>query len=219
MYEITEVGSMTPFSAGTGRVFFAIYYVNARSVPDAAFERAARTWRNNVRVQEGFRSDRDVFIEAAVTSEPDFKRAWSTIAMQAEANGMPVWAGNVLSHSSKGSSTDGLEFASVGGDGTITQSDVGSLAVLPWDPNGYLILSGCNTGLKGKRSWSPAKEFAVKQRVRTLGQAGYAYFSKVWSSYSETSPSDMRISLWAYSRGRNAALGGGGRMPGILYSP
>lgn len=174
MYEISELGSMTTLSAGSGRVFFSIYYANALTVPDAAFERAARTWRNSVQVHESFRQGRDVFIEAAVTSEPDFKRAWQGIANQARINNMPVWVGNVLSHSSKSGTTDGLEFASVGGDGTITQSDIASLERMPWDRK---------LRSYGGRSWAPAKEFAMKQRVRTLGQTGYAYFSKVWTTY------------------------------------
>lgn len=219
MYEISELGSMTTLSAGSGRVFFSVYYANALTVPDAAFERAARTWRNSVQVHESFRQGRDVFIEAAVTSEPDFKRAWKGIANQARINNMPVWVGNVLSHSSKSGTTDGLEFASVGGDGTITQSDIRSLDRMPWDRNGYLILSGCNSGLTGGRSWAPAKEFAMKQRVRTLGQTGYAYFSKVWTTYFETTPADPSIALWAYARGKNGALGNGERKPGAVFAP
>lgn len=218
MYEITEIASMTSPSAGTGRVFFCIYYVNSTTVPDAAFQRAARSWIAAVKTQEGFNSSRDIFMEHPVKTEPEFKTAWNGVASQATLNKMPVWAGNVLSHSSKDSGEDGLEFSAVAGDGTITQADIAGLAKMPC-PNGYLVLSGCNTGVTGTRTWAPSKEFAKAQKIRVLGQAGYAYFSKVWSSYSVTKSSDSNIALWAYKRGKNGATGNGSRMTGVISTP
>jgi hypothetical protein len=83
----------------------------------------------------------------------------------------------------------------------------------------FLILSGCNTGLINDRRWAPAHSFALGQGVPTVGQDGYAYFSNRWSSYNEKSAADSQICLWAYARGQNGFLGGGGRVSGIVYKP
>jgi hypothetical protein len=91
---------------------------------------------------------------------------------------------------------------------------------MPWNPDGYLILSGCNTGLLGaKRTWCPAMEFAQHQGVRTLGQTGYSYFSSNWGSHTTATPTHTNITLRAYKRGRNGALGSGLRMKGKVFVP
>jgi hypothetical protein len=193
--------------------------VNPVTAPDAAFTRAASTWRNSVRVSENFDGGKDIFVEQAVTKEPQFRAAWRGISDQAQFNEKVVWVGNIFSHASINSRDDGLEFGIVSGDGTITRGDIQHLAHMPWDSNGYLILSGCNTGVMGMRGWCPAQEFARSQRVRTLGQTGSASFSTSWNSYTEAQPTSRNIVLWAYAKGRNAVFGSGSRMPGIVYSP
>lgn len=149
MYETTELGFMTSVSADKGRVYFALYYEHPTLVADAAFKRAAATWRDAIGSIEGFRPGTDLFVEQGIRTEPQFRAAWNGIADQAALNQMPVWGGNIFSHASKDTRDDGLEFVSVQSDGTISQSDIKALNVMPWDQNGYLILSGCNTGLLG----------------------------------------------------------------------
>lgn len=219
MYETPEIGSMTPTAASTGRVFFCIYYLNPTLVPDAAFERAATTWQQAICQAEGFRPGSDIFMRHAVRTEPQFRAAWNLIATQATRYALPVWVGNVLSHASKDTRDDGLEFTSVRNDGTISHADIAKLTMLPWDNHGYLILSGCNTGLLGAhRAWCPAQRFAQTQRIRTVGQVGYAYFSARWNSYAPAH-GQSRVVLWAFRRGRNGRLSSGIRMQGRVFSP
>ena len=220
MYETPEMGSASPVSAETGRLFFTLYYEHPAMVPDAAFKRAAATWQKSISKLESFRVGIDLFVDQAVKTEPQFRNAWNGIANQAKVNNMPVWVGNVLSHASKDTSQDGLEFASVRSDGTISQPDIKALDAMPWDKSGYLILSGCNTGLLGaKRSWCPAQEFAQKQGVRTLGQTGYAYFSSNLDRYATATTGHTSIALWAYKRGKNGVVGSGSRMHGRVFGP
>ena len=116
--------------------------------------------------------------------------------------------------------SDGLEFESVRSDGTITQSDIRALGVMPWDPNGCLVLAGCNTGVTGStRLWCPAQEFALSQHVRTLGMTGFSSFSSNWNTFVKATTSHREIALWAYKKGRNGALGSGLRMPGRMFTP
>ncbi len=220
MYELTELPSATPVSTAR-RVFFCVYYQNSASDPDASFQRAARTWNREAKKQFSFREGVDIFIEQAVTTEPQFKNAWNGIAKQASYNGMKVSLGQLLTHASKDpNGGNGLEFMPVSGDGTITQADIAALAKMPWSSDAALILAGCNTGLTGSgRSWSPAAEFAKAQKVRTLGQSGYAYFSKVWASYTSQVKTDTNIALWAYQRGKNAPAGDGSRLKGVVIPP
>jgi hypothetical protein len=111
-----------------------------------------------------------------------------------------------------------LEFRpSPADDGTLSRTEISGLKVLPWHDDGALVLTGCNTGVVGKRGWCPASVFAARQKVRTLGQLGYAYFSKSWSSYETIGSFDKRICLWAFKRRRNGMLGDGARMAGRVY--
>ena len=71
----------------------------------------------------------------------------------------------------------------------------------------------------GRPRLDTAGEFASGQQVTTPGQVGYGYFSKVWDDYSETSPSDSPVALWAYRRGKNGALGNGNRIPARIFTP
>lgn len=180
MYSITELiaSRESPPLACLNyvRVFFSIYY----KVPDHAFKRAAETWKLICRQQEFFIPGYDQFIEKEVHTEEEFNIAWMQINIVALQCGGKVWAGNIFSHASKQEdSEDGLEFISGGlNDGTLKKTEIKGLVKLPWSEYGYLILSGCNTGLVNKRGWAPASAFAFKQGVPTLGQIGYAYFSK-----------------------------------------
>ena len=100
------------------------------------------------------------------------------------------------------------------------RAEIESLAPLNWHPTqGYLILSGCNSGLGGARGWSPAEFFARSQKVRTTGQTGYAYFSTSRDSYDEIDDSSTTVYLWAFKRKRNGFTGDGGRMEGVTFTP
>lgn len=220
MYYITElIGARTAppnVCFATPRIFFAIYY----QVADHAFKYAAETWVRVVKKQEYYIANHDEFYIKEVKSESEFKAAWNEVNAKALSRGGEVWAGNIFSHASKqDDSQDGLEFLSgVGNDGTLKKSEIDGLVKLPWSRFGYLILTGCNTGLVNERSWAPARAFAQRQGVPTLGQTGYAYFSTDWDTYKQKSPADKHICLWAYKRGKNGMFGDGKRMPGSVFT-
>ena len=201
-----------------GRIFFAIYYDPPDD--DDAFKRAATYWQKRLQIH-GEASAHDPFIMRPVTFERGFKLAWSHIAATAKNKGMEVAGGQIFSHASKQENgEDGLEFrgSSDPADGqTLKGEEIDQLEKLPWSTDGFLILSGCNTGLVKKRGWAPARRFAKAQGVATLGLPGYGYFSKKWERYKETTARDQEIYLWAYRRGRNSPLGGGHRMPGVVF--
>lgn len=197
-------------------LYFAIYYTS----DDNAFQRAAQTWRSNVRGRSDYDSSTDTVRLIEVSTEAQFTTAWESILQDGNRSGWKVAEGRILSHASKGDNQDGLEFMGGGGqDGTISQTEMSSLAKLNWSASGKLILHGCNTGVSGGRGWTPASVFAKAQGVPTTGQAGYAYFSKQWSTYDEIDAASTGIYLWAYRRRRNGWLGGGERMDGIVFRP
>lgn len=202
-----------------GCIFFAIYYDPPDD--DDAFKRAAVCWRKRLMI-EGVASAHDPFIMRAVTFERDFKLAWAHIAATARTRGMEVGGGQIFSHASKQENgEDGLEFrkSSDPADGqTLKGEEIDRLEGLPWSKDGFLILSGCNTGLTGDRGWSPARRFARAQGVTALGLPGYGYFSKSWDRYKETGARDQEIYLWAYRRGWNSPFGGGYRLPGVVFN-
>ena len=220
MYQISELTNNRPTLKSVcwakPRLFFSFYY----KVADNAFRNAATTWVKDVKQQENFSAQEgDFFFEQEIRSETDFKTAWNQLYSKAMEGGFQVWAGHLLTHASKQTNdNDGLEFQpGMDDDGTLKQVEISNLKKLPWSEYGYLLLTGCNTGLIGTRGWAPAKTFALNQGVLTLGQAGYGYFSTNWSSYNEIGPSDTNICLWAYRRGKNGAFGSGVRIPGIMY--
>ncbi|MFO1359392.1 hypothetical protein [Plasticicumulans sp.] len=220
MYNILELTARLPAppaaSAARQRLFFSIYY----RVADHAFKRAAATWKAAIGKQFAFDPINDIYLEQEVVTETQFKAAWDTIAVYALDHNCEVWAGHLLTHASKDTNDDGLEFKKDDGDdGTLKRHEIMALPILPWSKYGALILGGCNTGLSGKRGWTPAQVFAQQQRIITLGQTGYAYFSNAWNDYSESSPSDTSICLWAYARGKNGKLGNGNRLPGSIFLP
>ena len=195
-------------------LYFAIYY----EVPDGAFFRAAQTWESEI--LGGVCRPDTLLVEESARTETDFKNAWARIRDRANKTGMPVIQGQVFSHASKGESMDGLEFKpSDEDDGTLSQAEIMSLPVLPWAKDGLLTLAGCNSGLVGTRGWAPARVFALTQKVTTIGQSGYAYFSTSKDRYVKISPGSQTIYLWAYKRGQNGMLSFGGRMPGVSFDP
>ncbi len=216
MYTINEFPRQPITVCYRPRLFFSIYF----KVGDNAFKRAAESWRNVVKAQESF-AGYDHFVEREISTEFEFKTAWQEIYQKAINDNLIVWAGHLFTHSSKQTDgNDGLEFRRDDhDDGTLKRAEIAGLARLPWHTRGFLILAGCNSGIAGDRGWTPAGDFASGQQVTTLGQVGYGYFSKVWDDYSETSPSDSPIALWAYRRGKNGALGNGNRIPARIFTP
>jgi len=208
--------------AAATRLYFAIYY----AVPDNAFKRAAETWAAEVRARDPAARTPgrvEVMLES-VSTEADFKAAWQRIADRSHNGSTIAIEGHLLTHASKGSSEDGLEFRRGGGDdGTLTKEDIEDLPAVNWDSGeGRLTLAGCNTGLAEDRGWTPAEIFAKSQGVPTEGQTGYAYFSDSSSDYDEIDEdgtTSTTIYLWAFERGKNGAFGDGGRMPGRTFTP
>ncbi|MBN2441056.1 MAG: N-acetylmuramoyl-L-alanine amidase [Spirochaetales bacterium] len=200
-------------------LYFAIYY----EVPDDAFKRVAENWERQVNLYSHFRSEKDMIFKEGIRSETDFKNVWDSVNDKCIASGFVVREAILLTHASKssGSGTDGLEFKkSTSDDGTLHVREMVLLDRLPWhQEKGLLLLCGCNTGLMEKRGWSPAQIFAVDQKVKTIGQSGYAYFSQNRNSYVEIMSASTHIHLWAYRRGKNGTFGDGSRMDGIPYHP
>ena len=219
--DLTTRHASSPNNTDVKRMYFCIYY----KISDNAFKHAAFTWENYIKQQEKFNPKQDLFLNLEVISETHFKSAWTQICMRAKAENRVVCAGNLLTHASKQQSgTDGLEFKRIRNereDGTLNKAEIIGLPKLPWDKNSYLILSGCNTGIKGSRGWCPAEIFATYQNVNTLGQSGYAYFSSFWNEYKVRKANASQTYLWAYHHGKNAELAGfsstGKRIKAILY--
>jgi len=201
------------------RLFFALYY----RVKDHAFKRAAETWEKETRQAFGFVDTQDLFLSIEVFSESEFKAAWNRVQTESRARSAKIVQGQIFSHASKTGegAQNGLEFKKdTSEDGTIKKNEIESLAPLDWDSNqGYLILSGCNSGLAGNRNWTPAEVFARTQKVRTLGQSGYAYFSSSRDSYVEIDASSDVVYLWAFKRRRNGWSGSGQKMEGVTFTP
>ncbi|MBB4286055.1 hypothetical protein [Roseospira goensis] len=218
MYTITELTAATAPKRQdkTKYVFFALYY----TVADNAFQYAARTWLDAVKTQRSFKAGTDVEVMTAFKTEKDFKQGWEQVDKTCKTAAATVAAGAVFSHASKQEGGgDGLEFIPEGSDGTLIKTEIAVLPKLSWADGAYLLLASCNSGLSGQRGWSLSNQFAKRQGVVTLGQTGYAYFSKKWASYEEKGTSDTKIALWAYARGKNSPLGGGGRMLAQVSKP
>lgn len=196
------LGIATGQNNANGRLYFSIFY----KVKDDAFKSAALYWEQYVKRMEKFNPVQDVFLRFEVLTESEFKQAWLQVQGVAKAKRLQVAAANLLTHASKQSNgKDGLEFkGSASENGTLEVAEIRTLPRLPWAKNSYLILSGCNTGIVGTRGWCPAQVFSQTQKVHTLGQQGYAYFSKKWEQYVEKGAADTGIYLWAYKHRRNA---------------
>ena len=218
MYTLPEISARRVATKNTclrPRPFFAIYY----KTKDDAFKAASNTWANVARHTESFETSRDMLLQIEIASESDFKTAWTEVSRVALKQKLMVWCGHILTHASKQTDqNDGLEMKSdLGNDGTLRQFEICHLEKLPWAKEGYLLLDGCNTGLVGGRGWAPANDFALTQRVLTIGQAGYAYFSSSWNTYSEKSDNSSEVCLWAFRRGKNDAFGNGERVLGKSF--
>jgi hypothetical protein len=192
-----------------------IYYVNDKTVPDHAFERAAKSEASR------FESDYVEFIP--VTTKADFFQAWDGINQQARLNNAEVGFVGVFSHALKeeNDETDnGLEFArdSDGGENTLIRADILKLSVLPWKEGARLHLFSCNSGLTGERDWNPAQAFFQRQGVTTSGERGWSYFSKQRDTYKMTDEKDTQLYLHAYRRMRNDRLGDRIRILPKVYS-
>lgn len=220
MYEISELRRVRPAAMACTirpRLFFALYY----RVEDDAFRHAARTWLDDMKQQEGYSlADDELFLE--IGTEKDLRFAWCMVNARAAAGGTTVTAGAIFSHASwQSDGRDGLEFqATIDHDGTLMCAEIPCLPILPWAEDGYLVLTGCNTGNARSRDWSPAELFARHQRVTTLGQTGFSYFSKSWGTHSRNwLPASKHIALWAYRRKHNDEDGDGARMEGAIFKP
>lgn len=186
-----------------------------------SFRRAAETWLDEVRAATPNTSD-ILFMESKAKTETEMESAWHSVAQVARMHGRSVIRGQIFPHASKGDIKDGLEFAkSYQDDGTITRGEIVKLEKLPWTTDGLLILSGCNSGLVGARGWAPSGVFAESQRVKTTGQAGFAYFSENKDSYIEIDQSKTKSSivyLWPYKRRRNSSwFGDGHKIEGVTF--
>lgn len=209
---------------------FTIYY----RVADKAFARAAETWKKEILTDPALIKNHggipaSNFLMQEVYTERSFMEAWNAIRLAVIMRKGTILRGNILSHASKGGADTGLEFHA--GDTlendttptTLDRSELEKLSVLPWEPNdGLLVLSGCNTGLMKERGWAPAQVLARKQKVPTVGQSGYAYFSREKDYYREWGSDAANVYLWAYERGRNTGtlgIGSGKRMDPVRYTP
>jgi hypothetical protein len=220
MYEISELRRVRPAAMACTiqpRLFFALYY----RVEDDAFRHAARTWLDDMKQQEGYSlADDELFLE--ITTEKDFRFAWCMVSARASEGGTKVMAGAIFSHATlQSDGRDGLELgANLDHDGTLKRDEIPCLPVLPWAKDGYLVLTGCNTGNAQARDWSPAELFARHQRVMTLGQTGFSTFSKSWCTHRRNwLPAREHIALWAYRRTDNDEEGDGARMEGAIFRP
>lgn len=210
-------------SAGSGKscLVFAIYYRKPKD--DMAFQRAAKTWCDEM--LEDFPGAKVRIRLARAHSVKDFLIEWAKIHAIADAGKTEILAGNLLTHADKFGTTPGLEFGRDGGDpdSTLDDVDIAKLPRLPWTKFGLLVLSGCGTGLpmRGAKE-SMARRFAQTQRVNTVGQRGFASFSRRWGHYGETSASTEKMYLWAYRGKKNVeqlplphtTIPTGGRIPG-----
>lgn len=206
------------------RLYFALFD-NRPKGNDQAFQRAANTWAKSVPGAHDHGPEIR-FRMLGFGVEADFIRAWKRLLDELEEAGpeAAVVEGHIFSHASKGDEVDGLEFV-VHPSETLSRQEIERLPRLPWDSEGSLVLHGCNTGLVGEqRGWCPASAFASSQRVRTLGQAGFSFFSAVPDEYQRITRETPAVYLWAYHHSHNAPgignkarIGTGRRIDGVWF--
>lgn len=195
--------------AGAPGAVFALYYDN---VADRAFERAADTFLR----QASRWFPAAVPLKYGATSVAELLRAWDRVAAEAGGAAARILCGALFTHASMGGpypggGEGGIEMAGLDRlsrtcptDITIENAQIGRMTQLPWAPNAFLLLCGCNTGIAAAAGHAPvAQTFALRQGVRTIGQMGFSSFSMRWAYYRRTDPSTREICLWAYARGRN----------------
>jgi hypothetical protein len=198
-------------------MYFAIYYDDH----EKAFERAASTWKSEVEKRSTYRKKKDKILLYRIKTESSFTEIWNYIYDLSKR--MPVKEGQLLVHASYDNdpkTKDGLEFkADTINDGTLTKQEIGLLPKLYWIKNeGVLYITGCNTSIaRDNPPWSPAEEFCKSQGVTTVGQSGYAYFSKVKSKYIRIDNTSQDVYLWAFMRGKNGILGNGSKIDGHTF--
>lgn len=203
------------------KVYFVMYYDRKETDPSKAFERAAKTWANDVKEKTGWNDECDVVITKKFTKEQDFTTAWKEIdaAVKDRKKNRPkdckckeedflIEGGVVFSHAT----ATGLEFP----NGTLGRQDIRELPKLDWATTGQLSLQGCNTA-------SVAGSFCGSQVITTLGQIGYAYFSESPTKYVQIDKkgrgTSTAVYLNAYKRGRNSWFGSGDVLPPQVVKP
>lgn len=188
-----------------GNLYFAIYYQES----DDAFKKVAETWRKEMNLSQSCTATK-CYLEIEVKTEPQFKKAWSTIYDKAISGHYKVLEGRLFTHSYGVN----LEFAEdpsdpeadnqYMGETSLEDTEIEKLKKLPWDKKGLLGLHGCNTGNLPKGS--PAEIFCKSQNVRTYGQMGFAYFSENQYKFDRADlifqDDDPRY-LWAFKRSQN----------------
>lgn len=200
------------------RKLFVIMYYTKLNHDDGAFKNAAETKKREIEVSRAYDSGRDRLFCYSISHEDDLKQKWIEILAMETSGLSSVEEMHLFTHASKGSANgDGIELMVSGSNnGTLEKQEIEALPKLFWMPSATLTLYGCNTGIRGaKRNWSIAEAFASTQRVKTLGQSGYAYFSKKRDVYEENDHSSSRLYLWAFRRRRNGMTGNGEKMEAI----
>jgi len=193
-------------------LYFSIYYI----VNDDAFKIAANTWRNDLNLSDSSTTD-VCYISYDVKSEPQFKSAWTSIFTLANEGNYLVEKGSLFTHASDSIKNSGLEFKEIPddpnadeyekGEATLRLDEMKQLEILPWSKSGQLWLNGCNTAIE-RYGWTPAQVFADRQKVKTYGQVGFAYFSEKKETYDRfDSWGNDPLYLRAYKRSDNVRQG------------
>jgi hypothetical protein len=192
------------------RLYFYIYYAD-KNQPQ--FRYAAETWCQEICRIDHFRQGLDRFLKLPAGFEQEFVSRWKNIRDFAAKDGYEVWAGNILTHATTSElvgdrSSTGLEFArnepshrksGKESRATLTKQEIAVLPRLPWNRKfGFLLLSGCYTGVSAKRGWCPAAEFSICQKIQTVGTTRSTSFSTRFDVYSQISEKDTTIYLWSY---------------------
>jgi len=190
------------------RLFFVIFYNNPASDHDGAFRRAAFTRVEAMKQEVGFDPSVDLFLVRVATTELQFVKVWRDVLRACDEARARVYGGVTMFHASARGDETGLEFLG----GTLNQQEIEALEKLPWASGARLHVVGCNTGAAGDelppgvqaaRQWVPAQVFARAQRVTTLGEAGYAYFSLEPDRYVPNDGRSEVLYLGAFARRRN----------------
>lgn len=204
-----EKALLTVNLTAPGKLYFAIYYI----VRDNAFKKAAETWRASKGLKDSCKPDL-CYRGIAVKTEPQFKSAWNSIYSKAKKDNYKVVEGRLYTHASiRTGQNQGLEFAvdsndpaaddSSAGETTLQKSEISNLLILPWISGGRLWLHSCNSGVN-REGWSPAQVFADRQRVKTFGTMGFAYFSEKYDTHDRHDNwGDDPLYLRAYKRRKN----------------
>lgn len=225
------------YPAGNGealhrRLFFVLFYNNPGNDADGAFLRAALTCVDAMKRAHGYDPAVDQMLVRPASTEAAFVQAWRAIGRACEGARARVYEGRVLFHASVRGDATGIEFR----DGTLEQHEIEGLPRLPWGPGARLHIVGCNTGLGGDeiapgwstpRAWIPAQAFADAQLVKTLGEAGFAYFSQDPERYVANDGRCPTLHLAAFRRRRNLGVSGAvladgdgaPRIPARLFLP